>query len=124
MNKKGFTLVELLATLVIIAIITIIAVPKILDWFNNSTDTYKELDENLVIEAARIYVTDHPNNYLPNSNKVYCITMPQMVNYGCLDENSVKIISDKSYDQTNMKVKVTYNGNYFEYQFTNNCIAQ
>ena len=38
-NEKGFTLVELLAVIVIIAIILAIAIPRLLN-INNSVDKY------------------------------------------------------------------------------------
>ena len=42
MNKKGFTLVELLAVILVISIITLIAMPQVLNQFSNYTG---ELDE-------------------------------------------------------------------------------
>ena len=90
MDKKGFTLIELLGTIVVIALISVLVVPRIVNWYSNSTDNYVELNEELIIEGARIYVEDHPNTFLKNSGSVYYITMDQMINYGSLDENNVK----------------------------------
>ena len=36
MNKKGFTLVELLAVIAILALLVIIALPNVLSMFNNA----------------------------------------------------------------------------------------
>ena len=113
MNKKGFTLVELLGTLVVIALISILVVPRIINWYSNSTDNYVELNEELIVEGARIYVEDHPNDFPKNAGSVYQVTMQQMINYGSLDENNVKNIGRESYQ--NSKVKVVYNGTYYEY---------
>ena len=113
MNKKGFTLVELLGTIVIIALISILVVPRIVNWYSNSTDTYEELNEELIIEGARIFVEDHPNDYPKEAGNVYHINMTQMINYGSLDENNVKKISKENLESA--QVRVTYNGSYFEY---------
>ena len=114
MNKKGFTLVELLGTIVIIALISILIVPRIVNWYSNSTDSYEELNEELIIEAARIYVDEHPNDKKEiQDGDVKRYSMTQLVNYGCLDENNVKKISKENLETA--KVRVSYNGNYFEY---------
>ena len=115
MNKKGFTLIELLGTIIIIALISILVVPRIVNWYSNSTDNYEELNDELIIEGARIYVEDHPNikEDIKNNGNTYYVSMTQMINYGCLDENNVKKISKENLESA--KVRVTYNGNYFEY---------
>ena len=113
MNKKGFTLIELLGTIVVIALISVLVVPRIVNWYSNSTDNYVELNEELIIEGARIYVEDHPNDYQKVNGQTYYITMTQMINYGSLDENNVKKVAKEDYESA--RVKVVYNGTYFEY---------
>ena len=113
MNKKGFTLIELLGTIIIIALISVLVVPRIINWYSNSTDTYEELNEELIIEGARLYVEDHPNEFPKTSGQTYYINMSRMINYGSLDENNVKKISKENLE--NAEVKVIYNGSYFEY---------
>ena len=113
MNKKGFTLIELLGTLVVIALISILVVPRIVNWYSNSTDNYVELNEELIIESARTYVEDNPNVYLKSDGSVYYITLEHLINAGALDENNVSKIGKGDYEGS--KVKVVYNGTYFEY---------
>lgn len=56
-KKKGFTLVELLAIIVILAIIAVIAIPSVKTIINNSkTRTYLNNEERLV-DAAKLYLT-------------------------------------------------------------------
>ena len=113
MSKKGFTLIELLGTLVVIALISILVVPRIINWYSNSNDKYTELNEELIIEGARIYVEENPNVYLKSDGSVYYITMQQLIDYGALDENNVKKVAKEDYEDA--QVKVVYNGSYFEY---------
>ena len=49
MKNKGFTLVELLAVIAIIAVLSLVALPNIIDSFNNSKKN------NFVSEARQIY---------------------------------------------------------------------
>ena len=58
-KKKGFTLVELLAVIVILAIILIIAVPQILNTINSSRyAAIKSSAELLINQAEKQYMTD------------------------------------------------------------------
>ena len=41
MNKKGFTLVELLAVITILAILILIALPNIMGLFNDAKEFFK-----------------------------------------------------------------------------------
>ena len=51
-KKKGFTLVELLAVIVILAIISLIAVPIVLDIINNSKENSKKESIELYGKAS------------------------------------------------------------------------
>ncbi len=115
MNKKGFTLIELLGTISIISLISILVVRRIIDWYSNSVNNYEELNEELIIEGARIYIEENPHikKQIQDSGNPRFISMNELINYGSLDENNVKKISKENLE--NAKVRVTYNGSYFEY---------
>jgi type IV pilus assembly protein PilA len=55
--KKGFTLVELLAVIVILGIILVIAVPNIMKVIDNAKQNAYENQKRLIINAARNYVS-------------------------------------------------------------------
>ena len=58
MNKKGFTLVEVLATLVIISLIFVLVYPNIQDAFNNSKKAISELSKKQIEDAAKIVIDE------------------------------------------------------------------
>ena len=76
MNKKGFTLVELLAVIAILALLVIIALPNVLKMFNQAKkDTflteaktiYKEISKKYISETMRgnkISIVSNDNNKL------------------------------------------------------------
>ena len=55
-KEDGFTLVELLAVIVILGIILAIAIPAIGNVIQNSRDKAAEQEKALVLDAARLYL--------------------------------------------------------------------
>ena len=59
MNKKGFTLIELIAVVVIIALLSIIVLPTIINQFANKKDEISKLTSQLIIDAAELYASEN-----------------------------------------------------------------
>lgn len=57
-NRNGFTLVELLAVISILAILIVIAVPTVLDILGKSRKILNEYDRDSLLDAAKYYITD------------------------------------------------------------------
>ena len=64
--KKGFTLVELLAAIAILAILTIVVVPNIMKLFTKSTTDSMRIQENNVADAANLFVNDYCTHPIGN----------------------------------------------------------
>ena len=58
MNKKGFTLVEMLASIVILSILLVLSYPAIRDVFNNGKEGISELNKKQIEDAAKIIVNE------------------------------------------------------------------
>lgn len=61
LNNKGFTLVELLAVLVILVVILRIAIPSLSASMERTKDNQNEARYKIIESAAEQYVTDHKN---------------------------------------------------------------
>ena len=59
MNKKGFTLIEILVVLVLVSIIVVISIPSISDLLDSSKEKSKEEVVNMITTAAEIYASDY-----------------------------------------------------------------
>lgn len=59
LDNRGFTLVELLAVMIILIIITAIAVPNISSSLERTNARQREAKEQLVISGAELYLSDH-----------------------------------------------------------------
>jgi len=92
LNNKGFTLVELLAVIVLLAVITTIAVPSIMGVSSNIKKNLLETKLDLIIEDAKLYGQDHMSEIAKNSttydsHKCSTITVKYLVEQGYLTED-------------------------------------
>ena len=67
-NKRGVTLVELLAVIIILGIIAAIAVPTIGNLIENQEEKAAFAEWTNVQEAARLYVVDNPTGEITMAN--------------------------------------------------------
>ena len=114
MNKKGFTLVELLAVVAILAILVIIALPNVLKMYNNAKKSA------FLTEAKTVY-KEAANKYITESMKGNKVSYINSNSKNSLELSSAKDISycinlDKSGKVTSLIVS---NNNYLvEYDGT------
>jgi type IV pilus assembly protein PilA len=87
MNKrKGFTLVELLAVIVILAIILVIAIPNIIKVIDKAKlDIYKR-NENLIINATRNYLASNLDKSPLNVGDISIINLSELKNNNMIGE--------------------------------------
>ncbi len=75
LNKKGFTLVELLAVIVVLAIIIVIAAPQVLNAMNDAKKKSFQLEGQRVIDAA---ISTYTSNQLVGNPNKTCFTLADM----------------------------------------------
>ena len=71
-EKKGFTLVEIIATIAILSIIILISVPSVLKSFNKSRIQAMAIQENKLVEAGDILLDDYCKDALDDEKKRRC----------------------------------------------------
>ena len=62
MNKKGFTLVEIIAVIALIAVVMIIIAPNLIKTLGDSTSKAMKIQEKEISEAALLFLEDHCKN--------------------------------------------------------------
>ena len=81
-QKRGFTMIELLAVLVILGIIMVIAVPSVVGYLQDSKQKYYEQLEDSVMTAGKEYFSDH-RSLLPRENgQIYSVDIADLVTDG------------------------------------------
>ncbi len=131
MNKKGFTLVELLAVIAILAILVIIALPNVLKMYNNAKkniflteakEIYGEVSKKYISENLKgnklSYVSSEDNTKLEmTGNELkYCI---QVDNKGKITamkigDNNYYLFYDGSKDISKLDINDVYEGKYVQ----------
>ena len=95
MNRKGFTLVELLATILIIGLVLGLTAYGIISSVNSAKATGTTLSLSGVKEAARTYSNEAEENRWKKSNinnyTYFCVTTEELINKGLLDKKASKI---------------------------------
>lgn len=123
--NKGFTLVELIGTIIILSLVVLIAVPAISRSLNKGVSDADEQFKRSVELAAESWASDNKENLPKTQGDIFQIYTEDLKYYGYLDgklirpsdkkslENSCVIITKKSADDAD---KVLY-----EYKFQENC---
>ena len=98
MNNKGFTMIELLAAVVVLGILMIVAVPTVTNVLNDSKNkTYIDDSIRLISTFDNQMRKD---NMMPVPAINCCIAMNlTYLDNNTFDENIVSILKDISYDQ-------------------------
>ena len=107
MNKKGFTLVELLATLVILGIVVGITIVSVTSSFRNAKDKTEDVFVNTLEDALDMYL-DSDANRLKFSNNEFCTISKKSGDvrvYKSTDYISFKNIITSRNDATNDEEK-------------------
>ena len=103
MNNKGFTLVELIACLVIVVLIFGFGFGMIRGTRSSILTTIDKINENELINAAKMYVIENNVNWINENDNVYsCVSIDSMVSNGYFKLEEVS-------DYNNQFVKVIKN---------------
>ena len=97
LNNNGFTLVEVLAVLVILSIIVGLALPSFSSSLEKNEVSQLDDKKDRIISAAEMYITDYKYeiyNNLENDNGCY-IKIDTLQSYGYLFNESTDSIDDK-----------------------------
>ena len=98
-KEDGFTLVELLAVIVILGIILAIAIPAIGNVIENSRNKAEEQDVLLIVDAARLYVVGE-NFENEADTDIAGITVEELIEKGYLENVNTKYLDQEIAEKT------------------------
>ena len=124
-NKKGFTLIELIAVIFILALIVVIVVPMINDNINKSKVNVSNEQVRQIEDAAKQWGLDnvvYKDGKLTDGNKVInSVTIRTLQKDGYLDDKGIIDAKTKKEIPSSTKVCITYSSNQYNYEFKGAC---
>lgn len=117
LNNKGFTLVELLAVIVILLAISMVAIPNITASLEKNKNKLSDSQKKIIVSSAELFISENKNSlgYYSNFMNGAC----------CLSTDTLKdnnYITDEDLKDSNGNTLVGYI-NYVnsKYEFTDSC---
>lgn len=121
MNRKAFTLTELIGTIVILGVVLMIAVPSYNSYIEKSKERKCDADRRAILDAAETFVNDCIYNNV-------CSTTENLSDY--VDSNNLKVsdltsnnnfLDSSKYSKYNdIEIEVRSNGNEgYEFEIAN-----
>jgi len=105
MKRNGFTLIELLVTITVIAVLVLLAAPRLLGYTDKAKITELTVNTREIETAAERYYMDHDESEWPRlTDKPYTKT-------------EVNEFAEKIYDITGEEVELDENGKYYDIDF-------
>ena len=119
MKKDGFTLVELLAVIVILGVLALIITISTRTTINNSKTKLSQIQIQKVEESAKIYYLNEGVNeafYDIDESKT-CVNVSYLIENDYLEENEIKDPKDNS--NILGSVKIIYKNKKYKYEYQN-----
>ena len=120
MNKKGFTLVELLGVLVVLALIAVITTPVVVGVVKNTKKNSNHIQKELLISYAKLWLSRNDEKISDVEGSVYNLKLDEMHRDGIISNSEyTDIEKDKTYN--NACIKITTKENGYGYEFSEDC---
>ena len=115
MNKKGFTLVELLGVLVVLSVILMIAFPLITTYINKSKQKAYDTQMEIIMTGLKNYANEHKEVLPVNDADYVTFTLGQLKSLGIANNSVVNPLDGKEIDDS-MEFKIIKDGSKYTYQ--------
>ena len=123
MNKRGFTLVELIGTIVILLVLSLLVFPNLLNLIKNSKKDISASTKDFIYGQAKSYIYDNVNSYTLKEGNIYCIGLKDLVSKNYLNTPLKDAESGNDIDLSK-QIEVKVNNNDYSYELVETCIPK
>lgn len=120
MNKKGFTLVELLAVIVLLGLVALIAAPAITGIIKKSKDSLSDSQKTSIELSAKNWATDNMLKLPKNDGQCICVSLRTLQAGGYAD---LEVKDPKTGDPMDVIVTITRDEKMLLYEVDSNCLG-
>jgi len=118
MKSKGFTLIEVIAVILLIGLLTIMVIPSVINQVGNKSEEINDITKNMIFSATKLYLD---NNNIEVTDTNCDITLQKLIDYGLLDKSAATYPSGVEIP-TNRIIKITKNKyNQYDYSIVKKC---
>lgn len=114
MKNRGFTLVEMLAVVLLLGLLTLLIVPKVLEQKEQKEKQISEAEKKILYADASEYVRSKPDVYEIQESNIFCIPVNTLIS-----EDRISMDASNFKDKI-IKIVVDENNN-FKYNVVSNC---
>lgn len=115
MKENGFTLIEILAVIIILGVVGLIVMPVVTNSLKESKDDLYEVQISNIREASKTWAADNIYTLPTEINGSVIVTLDTLQTEGYIDEGIKNPKTDELFNTTETCVKVLYNGKKYTY---------
>lgn len=119
MNKKGFTMIELIAVIIILGIIALITVPIVNNSLKNAKEKMLEEQKTRIVDAARKYALEYTDNLPMTGSSNYLISIDDLKKDGYIEDKDV--LNPVTEEIMSGCIAVKYVSNKYVYKYDETC---
>jgi prepilin-type N-terminal cleavage/methylation domain len=112
MKKNGFTLIEIIAVVTLIAAISLMMMPLIINQINKSSSKIADSTIKVIDGATTNFVDENETEYPKLQGKIYCIKVKTLLEYEYLKEPLENEKGKKIVDTETDTVRVEFISKY------------
>lgn len=122
MKTSGFTLIEMIAVVGIIALIAVISFPAIVNQLGEKREDISNTTKTIIYDAADLYFSNHQSEYPKSIGETYCITLDTLVSSGMLSNPIIDYTSGDEIPLTwGVETEVNSYSEYSKYNLVEKC---
>lgn len=113
--KKGFTLIEMIAIVVLLGILGLIAVVSIDKILKENQERAYNIQVQNIIDGAKLWANENVFQLPQNDGEFVIITLGELKNKGYIKDDITNPITNEQFNN-NMQLKITVNNNNYNYE--------
>ncbi len=119
MKNKGFTLMEILAVIVVLALVSAIVIPSIDRYIKGSADSAYEVQIKLMVSAVKNWEVDYPENLPRINGQSYIVSLEELKNGGYIKRELINPKTKQRFSNDTF-ITITLENNRHVYKVTVN----